>query len=39
MEQQQRVIEICTGLRRKGYVCEFAWTFDMAKKIIDDYLN
>lgn len=26
-------------LRRKGYVCEFAWTFDMAKKIIDDYLN
>ncbi len=26
-------------LRRKGYICGFAWTFDMAKKIIDEYLN
>lgn len=26
-------------LNKKGYSAHFSWTFDMTKKIIDDYLN
>ena len=35
----RRQSELRQRLRDKGYKCEFVWTFDMAKKIIDDYLR
>jgi len=32
-------IETHKLLEDKGYECEFVWSFDMAKKIIDEYLQ
>ena len=32
-------IDTIEKLRKKGYYSTFAWDFDMAKEIIDDYLH
>ena len=37
-EHLQGQFDTMQMLSIKGYVCDFAWTFDMAKKMIDDYL-
>jgi len=35
----QRQSEMLEKLKQRGYMAEFIWTFDMAKEIIDNYLN
>ena len=36
LENQLKAIN---SLNQKGYFCCFSWSFDMTKKIIDDYLK
>jgi len=36
LESQQQTIYLLNGL---GYYAQFAWTFEMAKEIIDNYMN
>lgn len=36
LQEQEAMLNL---LNSKGYDCRFAWSFDMAKNIIDDYLK
>lgn len=38
-EHLQGQDETMKKLKGKGYLCEFAWSFDIARKIIDEYLR
>jgi hypothetical protein len=38
-EHLEEQLEMHNKLRKLGYACEFVWDFDMAKRLIDEYLK